>query len=52
MRDMAHSICLLKLYQLTMRQKISIFVSDYLNLAAVKIGFASRSEFDVFAFFM
>ena len=31
MRDMAHSICLMKLYQIAMRKKISIFVSDYLK---------------------
>ena len=31
MRDMAHSICLTKLYQITMRKKFRFFVSDYLN---------------------
>ena len=32
MRDMAHSICLIKLYQITMRKKFRLFVSDYLKL--------------------
>ena len=31
MRDMAHSICLKKLYQITMRKKFRSFVSDYLK---------------------
>ena len=31
MRDMAHSICLIKLYQITMRTKFRFFVSDYLE---------------------
>ena len=31
MRDMAHSICLLKLYQITMRKTFRFFVSDYLR---------------------
>ena len=31
MRDMAHSICLIKLYQITMRKKFRFFVSDYLK---------------------
>ena len=34
MRDMAHSICLIKLYQMTMRKKFRFFVSDdYLNVS-------------------
>ena len=28
MRDMAYSICLMKLYQITMRKKFRFFVSD------------------------
>ena len=31
MRDMTHSICLIKLYQITMRKKFRFFVSDYLK---------------------
>ena len=31
MRDMAHSICLIKLYQIMMRKKFRFFVSDHLN---------------------
>ena len=31
MWDMAHPICLIKLYQITMRKKFRIFVSDYLK---------------------
>ena len=31
MRDMAHSIFLIKLYQITMRKKFRFFVSDYLK---------------------
>ena len=31
MRDMAHSICLIKLYQITMRKNFRFFVSDYLK---------------------
>ena len=31
MQEMAHSICLIKLYQITMRKKFRFFVSDYLN---------------------
>ena len=31
MWDMAHSICLIKLYQITMREKFRFFVSDYLK---------------------
>ena len=31
MRNMAHSISLIKLYQITMRKKFRFFVSDYLN---------------------
>ena len=31
MRDMAHLICLIKLYQITIRKKFQFFVSDYLN---------------------
>ena len=31
MWDMAHSICLIELYQMTMRKKNRFFVSDYLN---------------------
>ena len=31
MQDMAHSICLIKLYQITMRKKFRFFVSDYLK---------------------
>ena len=31
MRDMAHSICLIKLYQITMREIFQFFVSDYLK---------------------
>ena len=31
MRDMAHSICLIKLYQIPMRKKFRFFVSDYLK---------------------
>ena len=33
MRDMAHSICLIKLYQITMRKKFRFFVSGYLKQA-------------------
>ena len=33
MRDMAHSICLIKLYQITMRKNFDIFVSDYLKMS-------------------
>ena len=36
MRDMAHSICLMKLYQITMRKKFRFFVSDYLNSSHLK----------------
>ena len=36
MRDMAHSICLIKLYQITMRKKFQFFVSDYLKLEMTK----------------
>ena len=32
MREMAHSICLIKLYQIKMRKNFRFFVSDYLNL--------------------
>ena len=32
MREMAHSICLMKLYQITMRKKFRLFVSDYLQV--------------------
>ena len=32
MQDMAHSICLIKLYQITMRKKFRFFVSDCLKL--------------------
>ena len=35
MRDMAHSICLIKLYQIKMRKKFQFFVSDYLNLPLI-----------------
>ena len=31
MQDMAHSICLINLYQITMRKKFRFFVSDYLK---------------------
>ena len=31
MRDMAHSICLIKLWQITMRKQFDCFVSDYLK---------------------
>ena len=31
MRDMAHSICLIKLYQITMRKNFRFFVSDHLK---------------------
>ena len=31
MRDMAHSICLIKLYQITMTKNFDFFVSDYLK---------------------
>ena len=31
MRDMAHSICLIKLYQIRMRKKFRFFASDYLK---------------------
>ena len=31
MRDMAHSICLIKLYQITMRKKFRFLVSDHLD---------------------
>ena len=37
MRDMAHSICLIKLYQITMRKKFRLFVSDYLKGKDAKI---------------
>ena len=36
MRDMAHSICLIKLFQITMRKKFRFFVSDYLKTAEDK----------------
>ena len=36
MRDMAHSICLIKLYQITMRKKFQLFVSDHLKLEMTK----------------
>ena len=32
MRDMAHSICPIKLHQITMRKKFRFFVSDYLKV--------------------
>ena len=32
MKDMAHSICLVKLYQTTVRKNFRFFVSDYLNI--------------------
>ena len=31
MRDMAHSICLIKLYQITMRKNLDFLFLDYLN---------------------
>ena len=31
MRDIAHSICLIKLYQITMRKNFDFFVSHYLK---------------------
>ena len=35
MQDMAHSICLMKLYQTTMRKKFQFFVSDYHNTSDI-----------------
>ena len=37
MRDMAHSICLIKLYQITIRKKFRFFVSDYLKVLKVNV---------------
>ena len=36
MRDMAHSICPIKLYQITMRKNFRFFVSDYLNVSFIQ----------------
>ena len=44
MWDMAHSICLIKLYQITMRKKFRFFVSDYLK---PNIKFDRESKQDV-----
>ena len=38
MREMAHSICLIKLYRITMRKKFRFFVSDYLKSVKVFLG--------------
>ena len=44
MQDMAHSIRLMKLYQITMRKKIQFFVSDHLNFMYFERNFESNLE--------
>ena len=36
MRDMAYLICLIKLYQITMRRKFRFFVSDHLKVIGIR----------------